>query len=261
MTLTSKPLAFLVILLMFGGIGLSSAFGWWETESTKEPAKYTEGEFAGQANPADIRGSYTFGDVANSFEVTPETLAQAFQISTESPSTFAIKELENMYSTSGFEVGTNSVRLFVAYYLGLPFNTTGQEIYLPKPAANLLTNHATLTPEQLEYIQAYTVDAKPASISDGKADSAQSVDSASGAESTQNTSEATESGEDDYFIKGKTIFGDLIRWGVPKETVEQIIGMPMPDPATKVKDFAFANGLNFETVKTQLQAEVDKVKP
>lgn len=261
MTLTSKPLALLVFIIMFGGIGLSSAFGWWETESTKEPARYTEGEFAGQANPADIRGSYTFGDVANSFEVTPETLVQAFQISTDSPSTFAVKELEDIYSASGYEVGTNSVRLFVAYYLGLPFDTTGQEIYLPKPAANILTNHAMLTPEQLEYVQAYTMDAKPASISDGETDPDQSVDSASGAESTQNTSEATESSEDDYFIKGKTIFGDLIRWGVPQETVEQIIGMPMPDPAMKVKDFALITGLDFETIKTQLQTEVDKVKP
>ena len=31
--------------------------------------------------------------------------------------------------------------------------------------------------------------------------------------------------------------------------------------AMKVKDFATANGLDFETIKTQLQTEVDKVKP
>lgn len=262
MTLTSKPLAFIVVLVMFGGIGVSSAFGWWETESTKEPAKYTEGEFAGQANPADIRGSYTFGDIANSFDVTPETLAQAFQITTNDPATFAIKELENIYLNSGYEVGTNSVRLFVAYYLGLPFDTTGQEIYLPKPAANILTNHATLTPEQLAYVQSRTVDVRPASLSDVEADSAQGERTASDAESAQSTFEAgTSSEENDYFIKGKTIFGDLIRWGVSKESIEQIIGTSMPDPATKVKDFALANGLDFETIKTQLQAEVDKVKP
>jgi len=262
MTLTSKPLAFIVLLVMFGGIGVSTAFGWWETESTKEPAKYTDGEFAGQANPADIRGSYTFGDIANTFDVTPETLAQAFQVTTNAPATFAVKELENIYLNSGYEVGTNSVRLFVAYYLGLPFDTTGQEIYLPKPAANILTNHATLTPEQLTYVQTYTVDVKPTSLSDVEADSAQGEGTVSGAESTQSTSEVgTSSEEDDYFIKGKTIFGDLIRWGVPKETIEQIIGTSMPDPAMKVKDFALASGLDFETIKTQLQAEVDKVKP
>jgi hypothetical protein len=35
----------------------------------------------------------------------------------------------------------------------------------------------------------------------------------------------------------------------------------MPDPAMTVKDYASANGLNFETLKPALQAEVDKVKP
>ena len=261
MTLTSKPLAFLVFIIMFGGIGVSTAIGWWETESTKEPAKYTEGEFAGQANPADIRGSYTFGDIANSFDITPENLAQAFQVITDDPASFAVKELESIYLDSGYEIGTNSVRLFVAYYLGLPFDTTGQDIYLPKPAVNILTNHATLTPEQLTYIQSHTADVKPASNADLGTDSAQSAGSASEAGSTQGESETGTSSEEDYFVKGKTIFGDLIRWGVPKETIEQIIGAPMPDPAMKVKDYVTANGLSFETIKTQLQVEVDKVKP
>ena len=52
-----------------------------------------------------------------------------------------------------------------------------------------------------------------------------------------------------------------MRWGVPQETIEQIIGTSMPDPAMKVKDFAIANNLDFETIKLELQAEVDKVKP
>lgn len=260
MTLTSKSLAFLVFFIMFGGIALSTALGWWETESTKQPAKYTEGEFAGQANPADIRGSYTFGDIANSFDVTSETLAQAFQVTTKEPATFAIKELESIYLDSGYEVGTNSVRLFVAYYLGLPFDVTGQEIYLPKPAVDILANHAMLTPEQLTYIQSHTADVQPASNADLEPDPAQSTESASEAGSTQGGSEAGTSSEQDYYVKGKTVFGDLLRWGIPKETIEQIIGTSMPDPAMKVKDFALANGLDFETIKTQLQVEVDKVK-
>jgi hypothetical protein len=261
MTLTSKPLAFIVLIIMFGGIGLSSAIGWWETESTKEPAKYTEGEFAGEANPADIRGSYTFGDIANSFDVTPELLSQAFQVPTDDSAAFAVKDLEGMYLDSGYEIGTNSVRLFVAYYLGLPFDTAGEDIYLPKPAANLLMNRAELTPEQLTYIQSHTADVQPASPADVESAPAQGEETAPEAESTQSTSEASSSSSEDYTVKGKTIFGDLIRWGVPKETIEQIIGIPMPDPAMKVKDFATANGLDFETIKTQLQIEVDKVKP
>ncbi len=256
MMLTAKPLAVTVFFVVFGGIALSSLLGWWQTESTKVPATYTEGEFAGQANPADIRGSYTFGDIANSFDVSPEMLALAFQVTSNDPAAFAIKELETMYLDSGYEVGTNSVRLFVAYYLGLPFDTTGLEIYLPESAADILLIEADLPPEQLAYLESYTVDVKPASLSNGTIDPAQSEESATETESAQPESEA-----EDYVIKGKTIFGDLIQWGVPQEIIEQFIGAPMPDPAMKIKDYATANSLDFETLKTQLQAEVDKVKP
>jgi hypothetical protein len=44
MTLTSKPLAIIVLVIMFGGIALSSAMGWWVTESTKQPITFTGGE-------------------------------------------------------------------------------------------------------------------------------------------------------------------------------------------------------------------------
>ena len=54
--------------------------GWWQTESTKEAAVFTSGEFAGQANPADIRGSYTFGDVEKNFGIPAALLAQAFGV-------------------------------------------------------------------------------------------------------------------------------------------------------------------------------------
>ncbi len=259
MNITSKFLALIVFITMFGGITISSLLGWWQTESTKVPAAYTEGEFAGQANPADIRGSYTFGDIANSFNVSPELLAQAFQVTTDDPAAFAVKDLEGMYLDSGYEIGTNSVRLFVAFYLSLPFDTTGQEIYLPESAANILLTEADLTPEQLTYLETYTADVQPASTS-GEADPAPAAETAPEAESTQTAPEASASSEE-YTVKGKTIFGDLTRWGVPQATIEQIIGAPMPDPAMKVKDYASANGLNFETIKTQLQAEVDKVKP
>ena len=38
MTLTSKPLAIIVLVILFGGILFSSGMGWWLTESTKEAA-------------------------------------------------------------------------------------------------------------------------------------------------------------------------------------------------------------------------------
>ncbi|MEP7136402.1 MAG: hypothetical protein ABI904_15845 [Chloroflexota bacterium] len=250
MNLTSKPLAVIVLVIMFGGIFFSSAMGWWATESTKVPVTFTEGEFAGQANPVDIRGSYTFGDIAKSFDVTPEILAQAFGITEGDPAVFAVKELEAIYLGSGFEIGTASVRLFVAFYTGLPFDTTGQEIYLPQSATDILLAKGNLAPEQLAYLETYTVTVSASVPAEAPVVEATPVP----AESSSITSE-------EYTVKGKTTFGELIIWGVPKATIEQIIGAPMPDPAMALKDYASANGLNFETLKPALQAEVDKVKP
>ena len=246
MNLTSKPLAIIVMVLMFGGIFFSSAMGWWATESTKEPVTFTDGEFAGEANPADIRGSYTFSDIANSFDVTPEVLAQAFGITEGDPAVFAVKELEVIYADSGFEIGTASVRLFVAYYVGLPFDTTDLEIYMPQSATDILLAKGNLSPEQIAYLEQFTV----------------SVDvMAPAVEPVAETTHVPAESSTGYMVKGKTTFGELITWGVPQETIEGLIGMSMPDPAMSVKDFASANGLDFETLKPALQAEVDKVKP
>jgi hypothetical protein len=149
-----------------------------------------------------------------------------------------------MYLDSGFEIGTASVRLFVAFYTGLPFDTAEQEIYLPQSAADILLAKGNLSPEQIAYLEQFTV-----TIS-----SSVPVEQPS-AESTQvPTSE-------EYTVKGKTTFGEMITWGVPQNIIEQLIGGPMPDPAMSVKEYASANGLNFETLKPALQAEVDKVQP
>ena len=246
MTITSKPLAVIVLVIMFGGIAFSSAVGWWVTESTKQPVTFTEGDFAGQANPADIRGSYTFGDIAKSFDVTPEVLAQAFGVTEGDPAAFAVKELEVISLDSGYEIGTVSVRLFVAYYTGLPFDTTGQEIYLPQPATDILLAKGNLTSEQIAYLEKYKVTLGA---------------SAPVAESTLVVVATSSTVSEENIVKGKTTFGELLAWGVSQEIIESIIGAPLPDLAMTMKDYASANGLNFETLKPALQAEVDKVKP
>ena len=80
------------------------------------------------------------------------------------------------------------------------------------------------------------------------------MDSAPITESTPEA-EATE-----RLVKGKTTFQEVLDWGVSQSVIEQVLGAPMPNPLTTVKDFCTAQGLSFETVKAQLQAEVDKAK-
>jgi hypothetical protein len=249
MTITARSLTIIIFVTIFGGIAFASAVGWWATESSKIPAAFAEGEFAGQANPADIRGSYTFGDISNSFDVAPAVLAQAFGVQTDDPAAFAVKELEGLYAVTEYEIGTTSIRLFVAYYTRLPFDTTGQEIYLPKSSAEILVAKNNLTPEQLAYLEKHTVELRTGSPVTAGTPVASSP-------STQSSASSTE-----YTVKGKTTFGDLVQWGVPQQTIETLIGASLPDPAITLKDYASANGLTFETLKTALQAEVDILKP
>ncbi len=284
MRLTSKPLAVIIVVILFGGILFSSALGWWQTENTKTAATYTEGQFAGQANPADIRGSYTLADIERNFDVPVEVLAQAFGITDAAPAAFQVKSLEALNAGSPVEIGTASVRLFVAFYLGLPVDLSTNN-YLPAAAAELLQARP-LTPEQAAYLAAHTAGG-PASLTEptlppdsptaytptpapttqqggptgqgggaGQGSGAGQGGAGTGTPAAEHTPRAAP-GE----IKGKTTFADLLAWGLNKEAIEQVLGMSMPsDTSVKVKDFCTANGLSFEPVKTALQAALDALE-
>jgi len=258
MTLTSKTLAALVAAILFGGIFFSSAMGWWQTESTKEAAKIASGEFAGQANPADIRGSYTFGDVDKNFGVPPAVLAEAFGVKDSNLAAFTVKTLEGMYTGSTQEIGTASVRLFVALYKGMPYDLS-TDIYLPESAATILRTR-TLSSEQAAYVAAHTV---PNPGTAPATSAPQTMPQATQAPSAQSTPKAETPGalSTDRAVKGTTTFGDLLGWGVSQATIEKVVGTSMPAAqVTKIKDYCTEKGLNFETIRPALQAEVDKVK-
>jgi hypothetical protein len=255
MTLNSKILAILVVTLLFGGIFASSALGWWQTESTKEAARFTSGEFTGQANPADIRGSYTFGDVERNFGVPASLMVQAFAVQTDDPAAFQVKSLESLYLGSSQEVGTASVRLFVAFYLGLPIDLS-TDMYVPVAAAEILRSRE-LSADQLAYLEAHIVNFTPGAapalvVTPAPAESTPAPDA------VQPTPTVHVEGGDPSQVKGKTTFADLLALGLTQAKIEEILGQPMPAaPGMTVKDFCSQNGLSFETIKAGLQAAVD----
>lgn len=250
MKLKSKPLAVILFVILFGSIAFTTAMNWWQTESNKVPAKFTEGEAAGEYNPADIRGSYTFQNIQDAFAVPVEDLAAAFAIPAASdPGAFTVKELEALYTAqaaAGQEVGTASVRYFVALYTQLPYEFT-EEAFLPEPAVAILKSLGVLTAEQQAYLDTHTVVLT--------ATSPEPIPQAASTETTH-----TESA-DDTTIKGKTTFQELLDWGVDQTIIETIIGGAMPAGGIKVKDYCTAHNLEFETIKAALQVEVDKVRP
>jgi len=157
MKIKSNTLGILVLVILFGGIFAGSAMNMWITESTKTPDKIEEGASAGEYNPEDIKGSYTFGEVSELFDIPLEDLADAFDLPEDvEPSAFKSKELETIYAGLEFEVGTGSVRMFVALYKGLPYEPS-EETYLLENAVQILKEKADLTKEQIEYLDSHTV--------------------------------------------------------------------------------------------------------
>lgn len=58
-------------------------------------------------------------------------------------------------------------------------------------------------------------------------------------------------------VRGRTTFQELLDMGLSQNTIEQVIGVPMPDPATRVKLYCDEQGLDFEQVQEKLQAALE----
>ena len=264
--LESRHVAVVVPAAFILGIGLTMAFNLWHTTTTKVPATYTNGELAGKANPADIRGSYTLGDVHAAFpEVPLQDLAQAFGVK-GSAEAFQVKSLEAAAEgPSGmYEIGTDSVRLFVARYLGLPYEpeaTTG----LTAKAVELLAATGRLDAGELNDVQARVVGAAPASAARPAAQTegpaAATASSAPVAPAPEAAASApVPASTEDRTVKGSTTFGQLAGWGVSKEALARILGSEPGESATRVRDYLSQKGIEFSTVKGKIQELVDAAK-
>ncbi len=146
-----------VIVIVLGGALLANALGLFAVESEKEAALIKTGDFAGLADPNDIRGSYSFADIETNFGVSPELLAKAFAIegTPAELAAYQCKGLEEKYIDAPEEIGTSSVRLFVAFLLGMPVELGS---FLPESAVEVLfENAASLTPEREQYLKEHTI--------------------------------------------------------------------------------------------------------
>jgi len=248
MKIKSWPLAIIVLVVFFGGIGLSAAFNLWKTESTKTPAKIERGEFTGENDPSDIRGSYSFADIEKAFDIPVDLLAKAFGVSyVENPADLKAKNIEELYrelADEDREIGTDAVKFFVALYTGLP-HTPEETTVLPNPAVFILKQLGTLTEDQLGYLETIKVD-----ISQFKGEITPEE------AETHEESEQSEQSED-RTIKGKTTFNDLLEWGLSKEDIEAALGIEMGARSLTVRDFCKEKEIEFSSVKAELQSKVD----
>jgi hypothetical protein len=251
MKIKSWPLAIIVLAVFFGGIALSAAFNLWKTESTKTPAKIKIGEFTGDNDPSDIRGSYSFADIEKAFDIPVDVLAKAFGVSyVEDPAGLKAKNIEELYrelEAEDREIGTDAVKLFVALYTGLP-HTPEETTILPNPAVSILKQLGTLTEEQLGYLEEIKID-----ISQFKGEI--TPDELEEVETHEESAQSAQS--EDRTIKGKTTFNDLLEWGLSKENIEAALGMEMGARPLSIRDFCKEKEIEFSSAKAKLQSKVD----
>jgi len=237
MKLKSKHLVPLILVVFAAGIAGTMAFNLWRTEGSKIPAKFSTGEHEGEYNPADIRGSYTFSNISETFKIPLEDLSRAFGLDgVQNVAEFQCKELKVLYpEPEEGEIGTDSAKLFVALCTGLP-HTPEETTRLPTPALSVLKDK--LSEQELEEVKKITV-----SLSDLKPVSSQET--------------AEQANDQDRAVRGNTTFGELRDWKLAKEDIEQVLGIPMGKPGVTVRDHCTANEIEFSEVKTALQALVD----
>jgi hypothetical protein len=228
----TRMLAIVTVAILFGGILISSLLGYWNTESSKTPVLIREGEFAGQPSPSDIRGSYTWEDVSKAFNIPSPLLVEAFKASA---ATDKVNLLEALYLGNvpeGFEVGTDSVRLFVSLYTGLP-HTIEEGTLLPKSAIEVLRREGKDTAKNFEELasKAISLEKTATPVVAPTAPAASSVSTIT--------------------ISGKTTFKEMVSAGYVLEEIEAIVGIPK-DLNMTIKDFVAEKGIEFSEMKAAL---------
>ena len=249
MTLRARTAAILLIVILLAGVIILRITGLWVTESQKVPQKITVGDNEEVSDPADIRGSYTFADIEQHFEVPALLLAQAFTLDTRDtdPALYTAKNVdEHFEGTEGLpgDIGTDAVRTFVALFMGVPY--LGEEdTILPSTAVEIL-----LTEDRIGEDAAARLLETGYQVPPGETASTAPVPP---------TAEETVESTPAYLIQGKTTFADLIDQGLTPTQIEQVMGTEIEDMDQRVKDYAEKRGEEFSLYKTPLQQLIDSL--
>lgn len=231
----------LVMTVIFGGIAATIAADIWSTTTSKTLAKYREGEYAGTYNPEDIRGSYTFKEVSDLFEIDIKVLYKAFGINEKTDGTkIKTKDLETLYGGLDAEIGNESVQAFVALYKNLPISLN--DAYLPRSAVEIIFEaNKKMTDEQKSYLESHQIELTGQNIN---------------IEINNEISEKSEN-EESQLVNGSTTFQQVLDKGITKEQIEKIIGSEMPSSNQTIKDYCINNNLPFSQIKERIN-ELDK---
>lgn len=238
MKISMSKMATIILAVIFGGISATIAVGVWTSESDKIPSTYKEGEFEGLYNPEDIRGSYTFKEVSDLFDIDIKILYSAFGLNQINNKELKTKDLEELYSNAENEIGNGSVQVFVALYKNLPIEL--EDTYLPEPAVNIiLENNDELTEEQIDYLKKHTVIINSNNLNEEFKEPEEEI-------------KEDENSNEENKLNGSTTFKQVLDTGITKAQIEEILGRELPASNMVIKDFCLEEGLSFSEIKNKL---------
>jgi hypothetical protein len=212
---------FLVLTVFFGIILGFQAAGIWSISGKVDAAGEEINPSAEDVNT--IKGWMTLEQITATYNVSLADLLKEFELPADTLSSTAIKDLESdQFSVTNLRTWLQS---------------QDQSTSLPAQA-----NNATPVPNQ------------PIVPTEGPTQSS----GLTSENSTPATPAPTEHAAPVKTITGKTTFQELLDWGVPVDSIQNIIGGALPPPATVIKDYVTGKGLEFAAIKTGLQSEVDK---
>jgi len=241
MNIKSKHIGLIILAAFIIGIGGTIGLNLWRTMSEKVPAKFTSGEQEGEYNPADIRGSYTFSQVSELFQIPLEEMGKSFGLDVaDNMADFKCGSLKEIYGAvegtiEGGEIGTDSVKLFVSLYRGLSY-TPEKTTLIPAPAMSVLKEK--LSEEELKVLENRVV-------------------TLPGLKSLPGEDPEDDLAEIDSTVKGKTTFQELLDWGLAREEIETALGTSMGKPGVNVRDYCVEREIEFSGVKNVLQEMLD----
>jgi hypothetical protein len=226
----------------------------------KEPLRFKDGPFAGEAIPADIRDSYTLADTAFFYQLPLDVLGGAFMIPPQYVDLIRHSDLKKVYKSlalNGKELGNSSVIMFVSLFKGMPFEPR-EPTYLLEMAVQTLKERGNLSEEQVKYLDQHTV-----MLSEiGQVDFS-FVESAEDKDAGVSPIPPTNEEEDPFLmsvlkVDSQTTFQDVLDVGISMRIILEIIGAEkIGYLGQSIKIYCEVNGLDFNQVKDQLNQLLD----
>jgi len=261
MNLNNLTLGIIIVVLLCGGIAASVLLDVWDTKPTA-PALVTTPEATNSSlsengdnnndiqapidfntpyKPAEIRGTNTFAEISAMFRVPLDDLGNGFGLmAIPNYSSLRARELKSIYTNLGpnIKLETESVRVFVSMYTGKPYNFS-HTAYLPLPAVQILKQKATISAEQLAYLDTHALEI-----------------------STMQGSKGTGAVPSNRFtVTGETSFQRLIDIGISSQDIEKAIGDTLPSTNVLIRDYAIQKNKDFLAMISALQELVNKRYP